>query len=377
MKQSTSNFLNFSRWMAAFLVVLSHARSITLVDYQQVNEKNTLVQLLYFVSGLGHEAVVVFFVISGFLVGGTTLDSWKTEGVDIRAYVAARVSRIYTVLVPALIVGGTLDLLGMCLFNQAGFYSTPAAIKLNSLNFTGQTGLSLDLFITNLLQMQGIWTATYGTNGPLWSLAYECWYYFLFASLVGFYLETDLVKKIAFSAAAMLAICLLPNKVLLWGFIWATGVATFKLLNTLRANLLTAAAIFFIVLTASRLNLGHKVIGTKIDAPEWLFLKDFVLGISYSMLLIAVNQCDFSWCKNQNKILAEFSYSLYVYHFPALVFFSSLMFTINPTEVLAKPHSPVLVRLMLLCIATVFLSFSLAQITERYTPQVRRWLTKK
>ena len=108
MNNNFSALLNACRWGAALLVVLGHARHLILIDYNHVEYKNIFIKGLYFITGLGHEAVVVFFVISGFLVGGLTLRKWSTQ-ISYKDYFAARFSRIYSVLVPALIVGAGLD----------------------------------------------------------------------------------------------------------------------------------------------------------------------------------------------------------------------------------------------------------------------------
>ncbi|MBY0407301.1 MAG: hypothetical protein K2Q01_06375, partial [Rickettsiales bacterium] len=69
MNKSFSLFLDASRWVAALVVMISHVRHIVLVDYAEVEQKNVLVQALYFVTGLGHESVMIFFVIIPILAG--------------------------------------------------------------------------------------------------------------------------------------------------------------------------------------------------------------------------------------------------------------------------------------------------------------------
>ena len=64
-----SNWLNFLRWFSALLVVAGHLRSIIFVKWQDVAHKTIWAEILYFFTRFGHEAVVVFFVISGLLVG--------------------------------------------------------------------------------------------------------------------------------------------------------------------------------------------------------------------------------------------------------------------------------------------------------------------
>lgn len=78
-KQDLSQFINVSRWLAAFFVLAGHASHLVLVDYKYVTEKSIFCKLIYFLAGFGHEAVMVFFVISGYLVGALTLDKWKQK----------------------------------------------------------------------------------------------------------------------------------------------------------------------------------------------------------------------------------------------------------------------------------------------------------
>lgn len=69
-----SNMLNFLRWFAAFLVVIGHLRSFMFIEYNQIISPSIFDKIFYFITGLGHEAVIVFFVLSGYLVGGGTLE---------------------------------------------------------------------------------------------------------------------------------------------------------------------------------------------------------------------------------------------------------------------------------------------------------------
>jgi peptidoglycan/LPS O-acetylase OafA/YrhL len=68
-------------------------------------------------------------VISGFLVGGRTILNLHDKGFGIIDYLVHRFSRIYTVLIPALIVGFILDRLGIA----SGIYNHPDQFYTNSL----------------------------------------------------------------------------------------------------------------------------------------------------------------------------------------------------------------------------------------------------
>ena len=59
--------IDYFRGIASLLVVLSHIREIL---FGVADLTNILYYPFYFITGLGHESVMIFFVISGFLVGG-------------------------------------------------------------------------------------------------------------------------------------------------------------------------------------------------------------------------------------------------------------------------------------------------------------------
>jgi peptidoglycan/LPS O-acetylase OafA/YrhL len=69
MNSGTSDFINASRWVAAFFVVIGHVYNIS-INYRGAVHPSLLVRGMHSFSGFGHIAVIVFFVISGFLVGG-------------------------------------------------------------------------------------------------------------------------------------------------------------------------------------------------------------------------------------------------------------------------------------------------------------------
>jgi len=58
-----------------------------------------------------------FLVMSGYLVGGSVLRSRKAGRWSWRSYLLGCLSRLYVVLLPALLLGGLIDWFGM---RQAG-----------------------------------------------------------------------------------------------------------------------------------------------------------------------------------------------------------------------------------------------------------------
>ena len=59
--KSQSDFLNLARWVAAALVVVEHARNLIFIDYGSLESPTVIHKGFYFLTGFGHEAVIVFF----------------------------------------------------------------------------------------------------------------------------------------------------------------------------------------------------------------------------------------------------------------------------------------------------------------------------
>jgi peptidoglycan/LPS O-acetylase OafA/YrhL len=142
---------------------------------------------VHFFGGFGHTAVIIFFVISGFLIGGRTILNLEDKGFDLVDYFIHRFSRIYTVFVPALVAGYMIDWAGLEFFNASGIYNHPEQFYTNAFGNDIAKHLGLDTFVGNLMQLQTITVSVLGSNGPLWSLANEWWYYVLFGCGVIFY----------------------------------------------------------------------------------------------------------------------------------------------------------------------------------------------
>jgi peptidoglycan/LPS O-acetylase OafA/YrhL len=118
---------------------------------------------------LGSDAVVMFFVLSGFIIDFTSETKDKTLG----AFAFSRATRVYSVALPALVITFIFDNLGNHLHpaDYAGWWyegDHPGLRFLSALTFTNE------IWFSHLRP---------GTNGPYWSLTYEVWYYAIFAVL--------------------------------------------------------------------------------------------------------------------------------------------------------------------------------------------------
>lgn len=328
------NTLNFLRWVSALLVVLGHLRSFLFVSYYQQNDTSLFTKVFYFLTGFGHQAVMFFFVISGFLVGGKVLEKYFSKSVNkifVLDYFIKRFSRIYVVLIPVLILGAILDYYGSINFKE--LYTNQ--FQISAMNFNVLEQLSIQNFIGNLLNLQTITVETLGSNGPLWSLAYEWSYYVIF---ILFFINRF---TMLLAIALMLTIFSFNSDVVIYFSIWIFGAVTI-LINKRLINEYLSGMILILVLVLSR-----KVAGFEID---------LLLALSLCLFLNAIrNKSTDSKVivfKRVNYFLAESSYTLYLAHMPIIVFILSVLhiYEINLIAMSPSKESYLLYGVLLLSI---------------------------
>lgn len=359
-----SDLLDLSRWVAAFLVVIEHARSLIFADYGTGGRMGILGKAFYFVTGFGHSAVMIFFVMSGFLVGGKVLERISEGTFSWKKYLIDRSSRLYAVYVLALLLGGTLDYVGFHHFNRFGLYDETFMGHIAVVNFNFHQNLSPSIFGLNLVMCQTILGPVFGSNGPLWSLANESWYYLvgplLFALL---YLRGWRIVALSLGALAAL-FWFLPAGILIYSLVWLMGAGlyflNFRRCLPLWISLLLLVASF----SLSRL--------------QWLkapYAADFLIGFSFALLInsAAGSARRLPWHK-LNRRAADFSYSVYLCHFPFLVFVLSALY--KTTGVGFRDQRTVLSASLFLLILVLAYGwcYGVSLLTERQTPRIRGWL---
>ena len=95
-------FLDLLRFTAALLVRFGHTRGLLFASFQDVPNAGLATTLFYFATGVHREGVAIFFVVSGFLVGGAVWRALAERRFEPRAYLTSRFVRIYLVFLPAL-----------------------------------------------------------------------------------------------------------------------------------------------------------------------------------------------------------------------------------------------------------------------------------
>lgn len=161
----------------------------------------------------GTIAVVIFFVLSGYLVGGPAFRQIREGRFQVRQYTLRRLSRLLVVMIPAMVIGLSLDLIGYVSFGTSGLYKC-----------LSHPSLLYSQFFGGLVFLQASRVGTLGSNVALWSLAYEFWYYAWFP-LVWFATSSRYKPNIRIACAAVaIAIGFLVGpRLLLYGSMWAIG----------------------------------------------------------------------------------------------------------------------------------------------------------
>ncbi|MDQ8188854.1 acyltransferase family protein [Roseibacillus persicicus] len=194
MSPEVSSRLNSLRAIAALVVFLGHFYSVVFPF-----------KYFYPFSLVNHEAVVVFFVLSGYVIAFAV----RTKKRSLVEYLSSRISRIYIVIVPVLLLTLVADSIGgLLLDGHRGLPSPTSSIK---------------KVILCMFSLQESWQSTQiFSNSPLWSISYEFQYYVIFGLFT--YLS-GWRRWIGVFVASMIA----GPQILLLLPCWLTGVLVFHI----------------------------------------------------------------------------------------------------------------------------------------------------
>jgi len=327
---ATSLFMDLLRFAAAFGVFLCHFSS-------PVFSAGRLPWLW------GHGLVIIFFVLSGYVIAYVS-DQKENNSVD---YSINRLARLYSVVVPSLVLTFSLDTLGSHwdLSVYADRSHDQEFIRLASaLTFTSE------IWFLNITPL---------SNYAFWSLPYEFWFYVIFG----------LIKFVSGRARVLGLIavcCFIGPKMLVYLPIWWLGVVIYRagplLLRPVTARLLLLACVglFFVVY-----GLDNDTRMTVRYLPLGFSPYDFLLAILAGLAIAIVKACalDFRPFARPIRYLASNTLTLYLCHLPLLSFFSA-----------ALPAMPIVERIAVLFVATLVTVDALARITEHRKHAVRRMM---
>ncbi len=304
---SESLWLDLVRAVSALFVVLDHAP--TLFDMPNVPR-------------WGHQAVMVFFVLSGYVISYVA----DTREQSARAFMVARLARLWSVLIPAIVLTVACDVIGRSFGTDVrGFATSPADhpfIRIGAaVVFLSETWVSIQPL----------------SNGVAWSLNAEFWYYVIFAVWV--FIPKGRMRFAALTICALLA----GFKALLLLPIWLMGVALYRWQAPRRLNraatlaLCMAGTAFVAWVLAYRSYSGPITIMQAYINP-WIFNQlaqsrvfwfDWCMGLAVAASLLGAREFArylplmsvapaIRWC-------AGISFAAYLFHMPLLHLIASFL----------------------------------------------------
>ncbi len=369
--------LNAMRTVAATLVVLTHVRDLFFADPQWAS--NALGdRVMYVLSAMGPASVLVFFVLSGFWVGGSVLSSFRRRSFRWSSYGSARLTRLWIVLIPAIALTALLDRVGMHFLPASSVYAGDAAYHLTvpaenlAAHLTPQAALGNALFVqTNLVP-------SYGTNAALWSLAYEATFYLVLPlALCTMFARRTRVKLLCL--ALLVAVSAIGGlDVLMYLPVWLLGVAVAWNKDRIAGWLerLPRRA-----LAASRIAaLAALVTAMALTAVRYSNLHVAVLAVA-TTVLVALLVVDLDWEGLPGRVLggmsryADSSFSLYAVHLPIIALIAAVLVPDAAQRWEPSPgHWAAVVGLVAVMLVV---GWAFARVTEARTDSVRRTLERR
>lgn len=340
MNKQLSQYLDLLRITAASLVLIAHASN------------NTVFSNLSLPDQLGYSSVMIFFVLSGYVI---TYVAHERE-FKLTDFAISRIARVYSVVLPALALTVCVDLLTLHLTppNHAEefvssipvyqYASFPKYVLLDALFGNNVWGLHESLF----------------SNDVYWSMCFEVYYYCLFAA--AFYFRGALRIGLLIVVLA----CIGP-----WPFmrfhLWLFGAGIYLLHKRIFIKQAIARIIFAITVAlmiydlATDLNLRIDSYWG-VDGGHWRrFMGDTLTGIIIAVNILAARYCGFNFGRFGSwfTYLSSSSFSLYLMHGPLLRFFVGYFGPVDPYV------------LILIVLGSAWL---LSRVTERQKDIVRDWL---
>lgn len=338
MSKSQSVYLDLLRLVAAVVVMLSHLARDHLSG-----------GFLWQLMTAGHDGVIVFFVLSGYVITFVA-DTRERNATD---YALSRLTRLYSVLLPALLLTFVADSIGMM---YAPHFYLPETHSEPLLRFA-----SAALFLSQSWHLSQPYS-----NAAYWSLPFEFWYYVMFGAFI--YLR-GAIRYVALAVAAAIA----GPTILLLFPVWLFGVFSFRArkLDLSARYVWPLFAVSFAGMAVMVLPdlTGH---GHAVTLQGWepgASPRDYALGALVAINLFAGSFLTLPFARIGRAIryLAGMTFSLYLFHLPLLFLFAAC---------LPLPHN-VFVRGPIMAVLVLLACEGLSHLTERRNGDLKRLLSRR
>jgi peptidoglycan/LPS O-acetylase OafA/YrhL len=307
--QPFSIYLDLVRFLAACLVYVYHSNQRWLVE--------PILPMAHY----GHSSVIVFFVLSGFVIAYVT----DTKEHDWATYTSSRLSRVYSVALPTVVLTLLLDSVGRQLLPEVhGYPFDWFAVRI----------------VSSLLMTNEVWfiSITSFSNVPYWSICYEVWYYVAFGMFV------FLPRRRAWALVGLLALLLGP-KVVLLAPIWGLGVLLYHWRRLAEISEATGWALVAGSVVGIGLYLHFDIEHVAAEpfkalvGKHWFeqfafsrwFIGDYLLGPLVMLHFAGMRRVSgrlaglFGAIEKPVRLLAAYTFTLYLLHQPLFLFWGAVL----------------------------------------------------
>jgi peptidoglycan/LPS O-acetylase OafA/YrhL len=366
--------LDMARALAALAVLLGHLRSFVFLPYGELKSHGPVDTAVWVITGFGHQAVMIFFVLSGFFITRSILVDDRVAGFSWPIYLIKRLTRLWIVLLPCLILTLLWDRIGMVMAGPSFYEGNLYSIYNSGPNVaTGGANLELSTLLGDLFFLQTITVPVFGSNGPLWSLANEFWYYLMFPLLYVMAVTRNRSWRVVVTNAIIFgAICLFIGKwMALSGLIWLVGAASYlvyeygwfdKFFKTYSA-LAISIGLLAVSLAFSKGPMGGE------------FTKDLLIGIAAGVVVLVVARYEGGYpvYRKLAHFCADGSYTMYLAHFPFMALIINVILTNRKFEATVGGY----LVFVTIGLTTLLYCYLVYWIFERHTGKLRRYCLSK
>ena len=309
------DYLNFIRAAAAQIVLIGHASGYFMAGMERDGHLETF-------------GVLVFFLLSGFLITSSVLQKLDRADYGFGHYLIDRFCRIFAGYVPALLFVAVVDA------TLRPLPDYPYAASSGPLTWFGNLFMLQEFPVFQILRRlgmpeQGWFIEAFGSGRPFWTVAIEWWLYLSFG-----YLVFRIIRRRRFGLGEAVALALLgivPFYNAMGGvghcltFVWALGAGAALVRHRL-GDLASAPGMGWIWAASLLLSLaaiGGHALAMGFQVYELQFA--IFTGAALFSLFFLLGTLRIGLPARASSVInrfADYSYSLYLTHFTVLIWFA-------------------------------------------------------
>ena len=336
MKRGVSLYLDVIRFGAAFVVFLEHLREHTRHSFNWLWQSHPF--LYTYLDPYSLTAVIIFFVLSGYVIAHVqaTRESTPLE------FAASRFARLYSVVVPALLLVIATNSLEAIRYPTAFHTFEEGGPAVVGLRYIGTMA-----FVSHYW----LWPDLEPPNTPFWTLSFEASYY---VAIGIFVFAKGWIRYLGLAAIMLLAG---PTMILL-GVTWLLGYLTYRGSAICRLSpvaggaLWVTSAIGLLVTPLIEIRFRHHLPFLRMpDASVGALLASYAAALCFAANIVGFNAANavieplLLRFAGAIRWFASMTFALYLFHMPILSFFTvyPLFDRSSPAELAVLFAAPLLV----------------------------------